>query len=127
MTSRARYPHMAHQLFAKEPVDCAKAAGRSGRVAEHVKPTLYEHCSYQRSTERGDRRMTWFKVDDGLWGHPKWLATPAPARGLWVTAGSWSAANLTDGRIPRHVLPSLGGRPRDAATLVTVGLWVTAD
>jgi len=68
--------------------------------------------------------MTWFKVDDGLWGHPKWLATPASARGLWVTAGSWSAANLTDGRIPRHVLPSLGGKPRDAEALVKAGLWI---
>lgn len=71
--------------------------------------------------------MTWFKVDDGLWGHPKWLATPLPARGLWVTAGSWSAANLTDGQVPRHVLPSLGGKPRDAAALVDVGLWVATD
>jgi len=71
--------------------------------------------------------MTWFKVDDGLWGHPKWLATPASARGLWVTAGSWSACNLTDGVIPRHVLPTLGGKPKDAATLVEVGLWIERD
>lgn len=68
--------------------------------------------------------MTWFKVDDRLWGHPKWLASPAGARALWVTAGSWAAANLTDGRIPRHVLGSLGGRVRDADGLVSAGLWV---
>ncbi len=68
--------------------------------------------------------MTWFKVDDRLHSHPKWLATPAAARALWVTAGSWSAANLTDGRVPKHVLPMLGGRPRDAAALVAAGLWL---
>lgn len=71
--------------------------------------------------------MTWFKVDDGLWGHPKWLATPVSARGLWVTAGSWSACNLTDGVIPRHVLPALGGKPKDAAALVQAGLWIERD
>lgn len=71
--------------------------------------------------------MTWFKVDDGLWGHPKWLATPPGARALWVTAGSWSSANLTDGQIPRHVLPTLGGKTKDAATLVDVGLWLATS
>ena len=69
--------------------------------------------------------MAWFKVDDRLWGHPKWLATPVRARGLWVTAGSWSAANETDGAIPAHALVTLGGRPGDAADLVRSGLWRT--
>lgn len=67
--------------------------------------------------------MTWFKVDDRLWGHPKWLATPARSRSLWVTAGSWSAGQGTDGRIPRHVLAALGHTSRDAAGLVASGLW----
>ena len=69
--------------------------------------------------------MAWFKVDDRLWGHPKWLATPLRARGLWVTAGSWSAANETDGKIPAHALTTLGGRPADASALVASGLWST--
>lgn len=68
--------------------------------------------------------MTWFKVDDGLYSHPKWLATSTAGRALWVTAGSWCASQLTDGFVPRHVLPLVGGRPRDAAELVTVGLWL---
>lgn len=67
--------------------------------------------------------MTWFKVDDQLWGHPKWLACSPPARALWITAGSWCAAQLTDGLVPRHVLPVLVGRPRDAAELVENRLW----
>lgn len=69
--------------------------------------------------------MAWFKVDDRLWGHPKWLAAPPRARALWVTAGSWSASQETDGVIPRHVLATLGGRPTDAAALVSAGLWTT--
>ena len=67
--------------------------------------------------------IPWFKVDDALYSHPKWLATPAASRALWATAGSWCAAQLTDGFVPRHVLPILGGRPRDAAGLVASGLW----
>jgi len=67
--------------------------------------------------------VTWFKVDDGLHSHPKWMAIPPAARGLWVTAGSWASAHLTDGHIPRHALTALGGRPRDAADLVRIGLW----
>lgn len=69
--------------------------------------------------------MAWFKVDDKLWGHPKWLATNIRARGLWVTAGSWCAAHETDGHIPRHVLTVLGGKTGDATELVNAGLWVT--
>lgn len=68
--------------------------------------------------------MTYFWVDDRLWGHPKWLGTPAGARALWVTAGSWCAANLTDGRVPKRVLAPLGGRTRDARALVDAGLWI---
>lgn len=67
--------------------------------------------------------MPWFKVDDALYSHPKWVAASAPARALWVTAGSWSASQLTDGLVPRHVLAMLGGKPKDAAELVAVGLW----
>ncbi len=71
--------------------------------------------------------MSWFKVDDRLWGHPKWLATPLRARGLWVTAGSWCSSQGQDGEVPRHVLTTLGGTTRDAAALVSSGLWFATD
>lgn len=68
--------------------------------------------------------MPWFKVDDSFHSHPKVLAAPPAALGLWVVAGSWSGANLSDGFVPDHVLPRL---LPDAATLaqqlVTAGLW----
>lgn len=67
--------------------------------------------------------MPWFKVDDRLHTHPKWLASSPRARALWCSAGSWCAAMTTEGVVPRHVLATLGGRTRDADELVTVGLW----
>lgn len=71
--------------------------------------------------------MPWFKVDDKLWGSPKWIATPPAARALWVTAGSWAADQLQDGVIPAHVIPILGGTEEDAMSLVTSGLWDEID
>jgi hypothetical protein len=43
--------------------------------------------------------------------------------GVWATAGSWSAHQLTDGVIPAHVLAVLGGKPKDAQVLCASGLW----
>jgi hypothetical protein len=71
--------------------------------------------------------MPWFKVDDSLHSHPKWIAASPHARALWVTAGSWCAAHLTDGHVPKHMLTLFGARPKDAAELVRLGLWVEAD
>lgn len=68
--------------------------------------------------------MTWFKVDDSFHSHPKVLAASAAALGLWVVAGSWSGANLSDGFVPDHVLPRLlPGSVELARELVAVGLW----
>ncbi|MEU7911352.1 hypothetical protein [Microbispora bryophytorum] len=72
--------------------------------------------------------MPWFRVDDGFHSHPKVLTTKAAALGLWVVAGSWSSANLTEGFIPKAVLPRLmPGAARLAKELVAVGLWIEAD
>lgn len=68
--------------------------------------------------------MPWFKVDDQLYSHPKWVGASDAAKALWTTAGSWSASQLTDGEIPRHMLAMLGGRPKAAQELVDVGLWL---
>lgn len=69
--------------------------------------------------------MAWGKVDDKLWGSPKWISTPPRARGLWVTALSWSMDQLTDGNVPTHALPILGATRADARALVNAGLWET--
>jgi len=67
--------------------------------------------------------MTWFKVDDGFWGHPKQTALAAAPVALWVRAGSWSGNQLTDGYVPTHMVAMLGARKRDADQLVVAGLW----
>lgn len=68
--------------------------------------------------------MTWFKVDDSFHSHPKVLAAQPAALGLWVVAGSWSGATLSDGFVPDHVLPRLlpDAVPL-AQQLVAAGLW----
>lgn len=71
--------------------------------------------------------MTWGKVDDKLWGHPKWMAATGPARGLWITALSWCMSQETDGFVPRHALVFLGGTTRHAVSLVAAGLWEASE
>lgn len=68
--------------------------------------------------------MTWFKVDDSFHSHPKVLATSPAALGLWVVAGAWCGANLTDGFVPDHALPRLLPDSGELAKeLVSTGLW----
>jgi hypothetical protein len=68
--------------------------------------------------------MTWFKVDDTFHSHPKVLAAPPAALGLWVVAGAWCSANLTDGFVPDYVLPRLlPDAAQLAGQLATAGLW----
>jgi hypothetical protein len=69
--------------------------------------------------------MTWFKVDDHLHSHSKTMKAGTEAMGLWVLAGSWSAAEESDGWIPGYVLTRLVGGNGDelAARLVKAGLW----
>ena len=68
--------------------------------------------------------MTWFKVDDAFWSHPKTLALSKNAVALWVRAGSYSGNHLTNGVINRDVLPMLQGTTEDANELVNAGLWI---
>ncbi|WP_027944247.1 hypothetical protein [Amycolatopsis taiwanensis] len=72
--------------------------------------------------------MTWFKVDDHFHSHPKVMATDPAALGLWVVAGSWCSAGLTNGFVPDYVLPRLlPGAVKLASKLVAAGLWVRAE
>lgn len=69
-------------------------------------------------------QITWFKVDDGFAFHPKAIMAGNAALGLWVRAGAWCGANLTDGALPKHMIGTFGAQKRDARKLVEVGLWV---
>lgn len=68
--------------------------------------------------------MTWFKVDDSFYDHPKVFDLPDSAVALWVRAGCWSARNLKDGFVPTGMPARLCDDP-DAAirALIDRGLW----
>jgi hypothetical protein len=68
--------------------------------------------------------MTWFKVDDAFYDHPKVFDAPDCAVALWVRAGSWSARNQTDGYVPAGLPARLCGDHEIAVEeLVQRGLW----
>jgi hypothetical protein len=71
--------------------------------------------------------MTWFKVDDNFWSHPKTFGLSHAAVSLWVRAGSYSGNHLTDGVIERHVLGLLQGNDEHAGELVDAGLWLEVE
>ena len=68
--------------------------------------------------------MSWLKIDDGLFLHPKWISSPTAARALWITALSYTGKMNTDGLVPAALLPILGGTTEDADALVASGLWI---
>lgn len=67
--------------------------------------------------------MPWFKVDDGFWSHPKVLELSPGALALWVRAGSYCAAHLTDGEVKPSILRLLGAEGEHADELVASELW----
>jgi hypothetical protein len=73
--------------------------------------------------------VTWFKVDDQFWHHPKTAQLSLAAVGLWVRAGCWSAQNLTDGFVPDWALPMFMREQVDGLEfeLVGGGLWVPVN
>jgi len=70
--------------------------------------------------------MTWTKLDDGIFDHPKMVKAGEDAANLYVRALVYCNRYLTDGRVEVEVLPVLT-RKRDAAklaeALVRVGAW----
>lgn len=72
--------------------------------------------------------MTWFKVDDSLFAHPKVIRAGYAAMGLWVLAGAWAAQRLADGFVPDDMVdwlvPDVGHTLADQ--LVAAGLWEPA-
>lgn len=65
-----------------------------------------------------------FQVDGDFYDHPKTIGMDDSATALWVRAGSYSAAKLTDGFIADAALSLLSRCPAEAASeLVERGLW----
>lgn len=69
--------------------------------------------------------MTWFKIDDSFYDHPKVFDAPDCAVALWTRAGTWSARNLTEGFVPSGMPARLCDDPDTAVKeLVRRGLWL---
>jgi hypothetical protein len=77
--------------------------------------------------------VSWTRLDDGIYDHPKVLEVDPLDRLLYVWALCWSARHRTDGRLRRralgHVAALAGVTDLDAAAarLVAAGLWETDD
>lgn len=71
--------------------------------------------------------MSWVRVDDKAWSHPKFASLSGNAVKLWLFALCWSNGHETDGHIPTQVLRILGGNKSDAAALCAAGLWIKID
>lgn len=68
--------------------------------------------------------MTWFKVDDSFYDHPKIFDAPDCAVALWTRAGSWSARNLTNGFVPTGITRRFCDDPDTAVKeLLARRLW----
>lgn len=67
--------------------------------------------------------MPHFRVDDALHSHPKAQRAGDDAMGMWVRAGSFCMAYLTDGFVPEWWVKQQPNGTRKAQKLVTSGLW----
>jgi len=77
--------------------------------------------------------MSWVKVDDQFFRHPKVLAAGRDARDLYLVGLTYCAQSLTDGFIPGAAMRVLAAEaeietgPASAARLIAVGLWEVVE
>jgi hypothetical protein len=76
--------------------------------------------------------MSWAKLDDGFFRHPKARAAGKDGRALFLASLTWAAGHLTDGKVACHDLQLIAAEAevngkRTAARLVEVGLWDVVD
>ena len=76
--------------------------------------------------------MSWAKLDDGFFRHPKARAAGKDGRALFIAGLCWAASHLTDGFIAETDLGLIAAeaevRPAPTARrLVEVGLWEPVD
>ncbi|MBU8819568.1 hypothetical protein [Mycolicibacterium goodii] len=67
--------------------------------------------------------MPHFRVDDALHSHPKAQRAGDDAIGMWVRAGSFCMAYLTDGFVPEWWVKQQPKGTAKAKKLVAAGLW----
>lgn len=73
--------------------------------------------------------MTWVKIDDGFFLHPKAIAAGRDGRDIFLAAICWSNQQMTDGIVPAHTLPLIAALAgvadydQAAQKLCDAGLW----
>jgi hypothetical protein len=67
--------------------------------------------------------MTAFRVDDGMYDHPKFEGISDSAIALWTRAGSWCGRYLNGGYVPEDRIRKLGYSIEVAEELVSRGIW----
>jgi hypothetical protein len=67
--------------------------------------------------------LSWFKVDDAFYDHPKVVELTLEAVGLWTLTGAYCARHLTDGMLTARTAQRLGATEELVKELVDAGLW----
>lgn len=70
--------------------------------------------------------MTWGRIDDAFWRHPKITGLSPAAGWLYIRAISYSCDQLTDGRLRPTALRMLGASPAQLRELTNAGLFEVA-
>lgn len=70
--------------------------------------------------------MSWFRLDDSFYDHPKVIRAGNAAVGLWVRCGTYSARYLLDGTVPNDVARR-HGRTGEVDRLLAARLWVPTE
>ena len=71
--------------------------------------------------------MTWVKLDDGFYDHPKVEGLSLAAVGLWTLCASYAGKHLSDGFVSDTRVQRLGGTDSLAGELIDAGLWDAVD
>lgn len=66
--------------------------------------------------------MAWAIVGDEWWSHPKVMGLSLSARGLWITALSWSCHQRRD-HVPTSFISMVGASDRETSELSESNLW----
>lgn len=63
--------------------------------------------------------MTWVKLDDGFWMHPKILGAGNTATGIFARMLAYCGCYHTDGLVPTGVVPTIVGKDTRAFEALT--------
>lgn len=71
--------------------------------------------------------MSWAKLDDGFWMHPKIAGSPHAnaAAGIFARMLSYCGCYLTDGLVPAHVASVIIGNDQEAFDVLSRTLMLT--